>query len=85
MKYSYLGMSLELTVTGLCSITIPMLIFDALKDIESGVVANPASVTLLIIEENSPLLDEAPRKRLHSKATQENQVRYPDCSCIPDN
>ena len=33
-------------------------------------VVTPASSTLFIINENSPLLDEARRKRFHSKVAQ---------------
>jgi len=70
VKHSYLGMSLDMSVTGVCSITMPMFISEVLKDVELGSVVTPASGTLFMIDESSPLLDETRRKRFHSKVAQ---------------
>ena len=70
VKHSYLGMSLDLSVTGVCSITMPMFIADVLKDVELGSVVTPASSSLFVINESSPLLEETRRKRFHSKVAQ---------------
>ena len=34
VKHSYLGMSLDMSEVGVCSITMPMFIADVLKDVE---------------------------------------------------
>ena len=70
VKHSYLGMSLDMSVVGVCSITMPMFITDVLKDVELGSVVTPASSTLFMIYKNSPLLEENHRKRFHSKVAQ---------------
>ena len=70
MKHSYLGMSLDMSEVGICSITMPMFITEVLKDVELGSVVTPASSTLFVINESSPLLEETRRKRFHSKMAQ---------------
>ena len=70
-------MSLDMTVTGVCSIIMPMYKADELKDAELRSVATPASGAIFIINESSSLLIEARKKRFHSKVT---QLLY-----IPDN
>ena len=70
VKHSYLGMTLNMSEVGECSNTPPMIIPEVLKDAELESVITPASGTLLMIKENSLPLDEACRKRFHSKLVQ---------------
>ena len=44
VMHSYLGMSLDMSEVGVCSITIPIIIADVLKDVELGSVVTPAVV-----------------------------------------
>ena len=67
MKKSYLGMSLDMSEVEVCSITMSMFIAEVLKDVDLGSVSTPASVTLFMVNESSPPLDEVRRKRFHSK------------------
>ena len=66
VKHSYLGMSLDMSVVGVCSITMPMSIAEVLKDVELGSVLTPASGTFFMINESCPPIDETRRKWLHS-------------------
>ena len=49
---------------------MPMITADVFKDIELRSVVTPAYDTLFMINESSPQLDEAHRKRLHTKMAQ---------------
>ena len=63
-------LSLDMSEVGVCSITMPTFIAELLKDVELGSVVTPASGTLFMMNEISPLLDEIRRKRFHSKVAQ---------------
>ena len=54
-------------VIGVCPITMPIFIADMLEGVELESVVIPASGTLFMINESSPLLDEAHWKWFHSK------------------
>ena len=51
VKHSYLGMSLDLSIIGVCSNTMPMFIADVLKDVKLGSVVTSASGTLFMVNE----------------------------------
>ena len=70
MKHSCLGMTLHMSLVGVCFITMPMFIAEMLRDVKLGSVVTPASGTSLMINEGSPLLDETRRKWSHSKVAQ---------------
>ena len=55
VKLSYLEMSLDLSVTGVCSITLSIFVADILKDVRLGSTVNPASAQLFMFNKSSPL------------------------------
>ena len=70
VRHSYIGMSLDMSVTEVCSITIPTFIADVLKDFVVRSVVTPASGSLFMINESSALFEEARSKRFHTKVAE---------------
>ena len=67
VKRSYQEISLDMPEAGMCAIAMPMFITVVLREDKFGDVVTPASDTFIVINESSPVLDEAHRKRFHSK------------------
>jgi hypothetical protein len=70
VKHWYLGMSEDMSAIGMCCITAPMFISEVLTDVVLGSAVTPTSGILFMIDESSPLLEEACRKRYHGKVVQ---------------
>ena len=65
-RHEFLGLLLEFSQDGLVIIKAPRLIGEILEDFQvSGTSRVPAGVGLFEVDENSPLLSEAQRKKFH--------------------